>query len=156
MKTLILSIALIAFIFVSCDRSQAPTDPQTPSSPALKATQIKDVPLTVVLPNECCGELVSLTGTVHIVLRDNGMHINGTDITGTGLTSGYTYTGHNTAVHNEHENSGNGAANQSLVINVHMTNENGCSFSLKIHLHITIDANGDATAVIDSVETKCE
>lgn len=156
MKILILSIALFAFTFVSCDRSEAPTEPQTSSTTSLKATQIKDIPITVVLPNECCGEMVSLTGTAHIVLRDNGMHINGTDITGTGLSSGETYTGHNTAVHNEHSNSGNGAANQSLVISVHMTNENGCSFRLKIHVHITINANGEPTVVIDSVETKCD
>jgi hypothetical protein len=156
MKTLILSIALIAFTFVSCDRSQAPIEPQTSSAPTLKATQIKDVPLTVVLPNECCGELVSLTGTVHIVIRDNGFHINGTDITGTGLSSGETYTGHNTAVHNESGNSGNGATNESVVIHVHLSNENGCGFNVKIHAHITVNANGEATVVIDSIETKCD
>jgi hypothetical protein len=156
MKTLILSIALIAFMFVSCDNSQAPTQPQTSSSASLKATQIKDLPFTVTLPNECCGELVSLTGTVHMVIRDNGLHINGTDITGTGLSSGETYTGHNTAIHNEHDNSGNGAEVKARVIHVSMTNENGCSFTLMIHVHITFNANGEATAVIDSIETKCD
>jgi hypothetical protein len=156
MKTLILSIALIAFTFVSCDKSHAPTDPLTSSHALLKAEQVKDLPFTVVLPNECCGEMVSLTGTVHMVIRDNGVHINGTDITGTGLSSGETYTGHNTAVHNEHLNSGNGATNHSTVINVHMTNENGCSFTLKIHLEITVNANGETTAEIVSIETKCD
>jgi hypothetical protein len=37
-----------------------------------------------------------------------------------------------------------------------MTNENGCSFTVKIHLHMTVNTNGEVTAVIDSIETKCE
>jgi hypothetical protein len=156
MKTLILSIALIAFTFVSCDKSQAPTDPLTSSNALLKAEQITDLPINVVFYNECCDEYVSLSGTAHLVLRDNGRHFNVTDITGVGLSSGESYTGHNTAVHNEHGNEGNGAANESLVLQVHVTNENGCSFTLKIHLKITVNANGETTAEIGSIETKCD
>jgi hypothetical protein len=156
MKTLILSIALIALTLVSCDKSQAPTDPQTSSNPLLKAEQITDLPINVVFYNECCGEYVSLSGTAHLVLRDNGRHFNVTDITGTGLSSGESYTGHNTAVHNESGNGGNGAASQSFVLNVHATNENGCGFTLKIHLKTTVNANGETTAEVVSVETKCD
>jgi hypothetical protein len=156
MKALILSIALIACTFVSCDKSQAPTDPVTSSSPLLKAEQITDLPINVVFYNECCGENVSLSGTAHLVLRDNGRHFNVTDITGVGLSSGDSYTGHNTAVHNEHINGGNGAANESLIIHVHATNENGCGFTMKIHLTITVNANGETTAQVVSVETKCD
>jgi hypothetical protein len=156
MKSLTLSIALLAFTLVSCDNSQAPTEPHTSSNALLKATQIVDLPINVALYNECCEEYVSLSGTAHLVLRDNGRHFNVTDISGTGLSSGETYTGHNTAVHNEHFNSGNGATNQSLLIHVHVTNENGCGFTLMIHVSITVDANGELTAVVENVETKCD
>jgi hypothetical protein len=155
MKTLILSIALIAFTFVSCDKS-APTEPQASSNASLKATQVRDLPIEVKFYNECCDEVVLLSGIAHLVIRDNGVHFNVTDITGTGFSTGETYTGHNTAVHNEGGNSGNGATNHSAVIHVHVTNENGCGFSLKIHFHITINANGEPTAVIESIETKCD
>ena len=156
MKTLMLSIALISFTFMSCDKSEVPTEPQTSSNALLKATQFKDFPLTVTFFNECCNEFVKLSGTAHFVLRDNGRHFNVTDITGVGGSTGETYTGHNTAVHNESGNFGNGASNGSTVLHVHMTNENGCSFSLRIHIHFTVNANGEVTVQILSIGTKCD
>jgi hypothetical protein len=154
MKTLLLSLALIAFVFVSCDKSQAPTDPQTSGNTILKAEQGKDVTITVPFYNACCDEYVVLQGTAHIVSRDNGTHFNVTDISGVG-TLGNSYTGHNTAVHNTLDNTGNGASNSSTVLELNVTNDEGCSFKLKIHFHFTTDANGETTAVIESIETQC-
>src|SRR5438034_752215 len=101
MKTLLLSIALIAFTFVSCDKSQAPT--QNANTGFSKATVTKDLTFgpfcgaTVNCPNTT--ECICLTITEHIVVNDNGYHIEltysgyGADCI-TGAPTGTTYSGH--------------------------------------------------------------
>jgi hypothetical protein len=155
MKSLFLSIVLMAFMLVSCDNSQTPTEPQTSNNPLLKAEQVRDEPVNGVFYNECCDEFVEVSGIAHIVMRSNGGIFIVKELTGTG-SSGNTYTGHNTSVDPFHFNSGNGASNNGSVFTLAMSNDEGCSFRVMFHFHITFNANGEPTAVIDKIETQCE
>jgi hypothetical protein len=141
MKTLLLSIALMAFMFVSCDKSQAPTQSQAPGPPFSKAEVTKDYPLDYECGSLGCPgcECLCMTGTAHIVTNNNGTHIN-IQLTAYGVDcsthdpTGTTYSGTINA-----NITANAAANET--INVH-SNDGGCDFKL----HLTINSNGEITS----------
>jgi hypothetical protein len=146
-------LALLAFVFASCDSTQSPVDPAAPAS---KATVYKDVEIGGDFYNECCDELITLDGIGTVVVRDNGLHFKVSEMTGTGVGSGNIYTIHNTLTQNESFTSGNGAQTYTLTVSLNMINENGCSFKLKMTVHVTVNANGDVTSEVSHIETTCE
>jgi hypothetical protein len=144
MKTLILAIALIAFTFVSCSDSQAPTASQNMNSGYSKVINEKDVPISGCFScGECCA---CFEGTLHIVQHSDRVHYNG-KLTGvgvdceTGEPNGTTYSGsinQNVAFDEEVGTTGNAT--------IHMlSNDGGCD----IKVHITINANGEVTVAPD-------
>ena len=161
MKKLFVLMALLAFTAVSCDQSQAPTGAQ--NGPALKATQYKDIPISGFFWNECCGEYVEVSGMGHLVIRDNGSHIDMSGATGTGMAynaetntwepTGNAYTQRGGITQNV---SFKADGSFTLTLTTNMRNANGCSFKLKITIHISYNANGDATAIVEKVEMTCE
>jgi hypothetical protein len=146
MKTLILAIALIAFTFVSCSDSQAPTASQNTNSGFSKVVNERDVPLSGCIScDECC---VCFEGSFHIVQHSDGkLHING-KLTGVGvdcatgdpIVDGPTYSGMLNANVTPGENGVTG--NQTIHL---LSNDGGCD----IKLHITVNANGEVTVAPD-------
>jgi hypothetical protein len=146
MKTLILSIALIAFTFVSCSDTQAPTSSQNSGIASFdKALVLKELPFEACPFQPCpdCDECVCITGTFQIV--DNGNNFTlvakgegyGMDCV-TGEPTGTTYKWHDVI-----NVKANGAFNQSW----HVTsNDGGCDFKL----HVTVNSNGELT--VENVE----
>ena len=145
MKTLLLSIALMAFLFVSCDKSQAPTASQ--GTAMSKATVDREYDVDLGCGQFCadCPECICLTGRIQVVSNKNGIHVNytltgtGTDCT-TGVPTGTTYHGSLNA-----NISANGSLNETL--NIH-SNDGGCDFKL----HVTFNSNGEMT----SYHTTCD
>ena len=133
-----------------------------PGAPALQkntvSTQqpienVKDVPIDAVFFNPCCDEAVHVFGTAHILITKNVIHIGVSDVTGTGLESGYSYTGRGTSVEtNVHYSS---QFDGTLSFHQNLTNGDGCSFKLKLLLHVTSNANGDVTAEVENVRVSC-
>ena len=134
MKTLILSIALVAFTFVSCDQSQAPTQPKS-SSAMSKATVERDIPIDFGCFEMCPGCCVCLTGTIHEVTNANGTQ-EWCKITGygydctTGERNGTTYSGADS------EHFGGKVANFSTRVSSH---DGGCS----LRAHFVMNAKGE-------------
>jgi uncharacterized protein (DUF2345 family) len=104
--------------------------------------------------NSCCDETIEITGNAHIVLDPDGshFHLNFYNIIGAG-SNGNTY--HGGASESSHDNSGNGAENNSFTESFVMTSSNGCQFHVKITEHVTFNADGTGTAVVDSFDSEC-
>lgn len=113
-------------------------------------------------PEEDEGEWVVLEGAVHLLIQGKmtprahlGIHLNAQGISGVGQTTGLQYQG-------------NGAANLTInaddldpLIVTAVVNANLISHGpddnrkLKIRIHITINANGEITAVVKDIEAEC-
>ena len=142
MKSLILSLALIAFTFVSCSDSQAPTSSQNTGGAAYsKADVLKDLPFTFCPIQLCpdCSECACITGTFQVVQNGSGYTLvakgtgYGVDCE-TGEPTGTTYRWHD--VINQKFN--NGGYRQTL----HLTSSDG---GCDARIHITVNANGEVT-----------
>jgi len=137
MKTLILTIALIAFTFVACNDTQAPTASQNGNSGFSKVINERDQPISGCFScGECCA---CFEGTLHIVQHSDGrIHLNG-KVTGVGVDcttqepNGSTYSGsiNENVTFNGTTNTGNAT--------IHLLSKDGCD----IKIHITVNANGD-------------
>ena len=116
------------------------------------------LPVDAIRSNDCTGEQVQLSGTIHLVsqLQADGTvvgHFNYQGVTGAGLTSGTTFRA--TTVDNfilrppfptditsvrTFQLLGPGSGNNLLV---HITT------------HVTVNANGEVTATVDSLRMVC-
>ena len=133
-----------------------------PAAPALQRNtaaaqqpieNVRDVPIDAIFYNPCCDEDVHVFGTAHILITKNVIHIGVSDMTGTGLDSGYTYTGRGTSVEtNVHYSS---QTDGTLSFHQNLTNSDGCSFKVKLLLHVTSNAHGDVTADVENVRVFC-
>lgn len=111
----------------------------------------------------CDGQLVTLSGEIHIVTHvttdaNGGMHIvehsNYQNVSGTGQPVPLTYRGvssNNTIFNNSMPQSEFTVVDQVLLIS------EGSSDNLQIHvtMHFTINANGQTTAVVEEVRVEC-
>ena len=112
----------------------------------------KDIPIDGVFFNSCCDENVRVSGTAHILVNRNVIHIVVSDMTATGLESGYSYTGRGTSVENIVFYS---QAEGSFNFRLNLTNENGCGFMLKLLFHLTVNENGEVTSEVENVNVFC-
>ena len=123
------------------------------------AVQTRDLPIGGIFYNECCDEMVLVTGTAHLVFRNgefnfNNSHLDMKGATGTAMgESGNTYTqrGATTQNLNIFED-----GSYSVTFQVKMVNDDGCSFSIKITQRLTVNANGDVTAEVMNYSITCE
>jgi len=117
------------------------------------------VPVTVSTPtNPCNGLDITIVGMGHIVISEGqnknryreSYHVNailiGED------SDGNMYYGEATQIF--HLNTGT-SANQHYVFNLTMESETGPDFMIHVLLHITVNANGEVTAEIDTYEVEC-
>jgi hypothetical protein len=115
----------------------------------------QQIPLTLTVSDSCTGEDVDITGNLHVVVRvtaDNaggfhlGVNINSNDVHGVGEDSGIKYTGQANA--NGTLNLTNGATEGTLVLRLALESQgNASNLTVSLNAHITINANGDVTAV---------
>ncbi len=110
------------------------------------------------------GEVVFLSGDLHSLFHftddgAGGFHVtvenNPQGVSGTGLTSGDKYQG--TGVTREDFNSGPLPFNDTFVNNFRIIGE-GTGNNLLIHatFHITVNANGEVTAIVDNFMAECQ
>jgi hypothetical protein len=105
MKFILGSAVALTISLAACDKATTISDPgvvaRQPSADALVSqTNERDVPWSDVHQNPCTGDMVTVTGTAHIIFHSvlddsGGGHIStDTDVRGTGLgfPSGMTYT----------------------------------------------------------------
>ena len=146
-------------VFIAIVLAMFATNPAAPALqkntvPAQQAIEnVRDVPIDAVFYNPCCDEAVHVFGTAHILMTKNVIHLEVSDVTGTGLESGYSYIGRGTAVEtNVHYAS---QFDGTLIFHQNLINSDGCSFKMKLLLHVTSNANGDVTAEVENVRVSC-
>lgn len=161
------SIACLAVAVAACQETAtepALDGPATVLAAAAspQATQVFKDPVAVFVGIPCLGEVAQLEGVMHSSFHtsadaNGGFHakamFNPSGLTGT-TPSGLVYNG--TGNTQEHLNLTAGVT-QTFVNNFRMIGRAGAP-SLRIHqvFHITINANGDITALVDNVSATCD
>jgi hypothetical protein len=122
--------------------------------------QIEFVPCA----NGGAGELVLVEGTLHILttftINDNHVsgkiHFQPQGATGTGLVTGDTYRATGVTQEEFSDNLTNGQFEDTFINNFRIIGP-GPDNNLLVHqtVHITINANGDVTAVVDNTSVEC-
>ena len=144
-------IAIVLAMFAA--NLTVPASQKSPISTQQAVENVRDVPIDAVFYNPCCDEEVHVSGTAHILVTKNVIHIGVSDMTGTGLASGYSYTGRGTSVETNVFYSSQ--FDGTLSYHLNLTNNDGCSFKIKLLLHVTSNANGDVTAEVENVRVFC-
>jgi len=154
MKKFLLTVFFACFVILSNGKQVNLIGPNADLT-SVKLTDIfRNVPVEADFYNECCDEMVHVNGTAMFIFSDNVIRVVVKGLTGTGASTNYAYTSKGTSIENIIKPSD--PDNGTYVLNVNMSNENGCSFKLKMHFHLTTNANGDVTATVDKVEIQCE
>jgi hypothetical protein len=137
----------------------------TPSFAAVAQTSNLIVPIAITVGIPCAGEIVQLTGTLHLqnhlTLDDAGgahfkTHAQPQGISGDGLISGDKYQG--TGVTQEHDNFNAGGLPIALTfVNNFRIIGQGSGNNLLIHTtaHLTVNENGVVTANVSNASAEC-
>lgn len=133
---------------------------------ATTVTTNEQVPITVFAfvpcANDGAGELVVLTGTLHVLthvtIDDQGglhvkQHFQPQGLSGVGLTTGDTYRG--TGV-TQTEFNATAATEQTSINNFRIIGQ-GPDNNFLVHstFHVTVNANGEVTTVVDNFSAEC-
>jgi hypothetical protein len=127
------------------------------SAPLWAATSTK-IPLDSIRSNDCTGEQVELSGTIHLVSQQQSDgsvvgHFNYQNVSGVGLTSGTTYRASTVdTVRLEAPFPSDIHSVGSFRLIGQGTNDNLLVNAL---FHITVDANGEVRASIEDLDTQC-
>ena len=132
---------------------------------AASATAVtQQIPFDIVLaPEEACGEAIHLNGTLLAVFSSTessggnievGFHFNPQGITGVGLTSGATY--HATGVTRGTTTIRGDGISDTFVNSFKIIGEGSAQNFLETDVfHLTMNANGDVTAIVDRSTIRC-
>jgi hypothetical protein len=118
----------------------------------------RTIPLHFIRSNECGDEDVEITGVIHLVSHtqpDGSVmgHFNYQHVTGLGLTSGIQY--HVSAVDHLRLQAPFPSSIHS-VRTFHLIGEGpGDRLLVQAMLHVTVNANGEVTAYIEDLTTRC-
>ncbi|WP_437817699.1 hypothetical protein [Sorangium sp. So ce1078] len=123
------------------------------------------IPINIAVPNPCVPEFVVLTGDLHILLHINAnegggsnfvFHSNYQGIEGVGLTTGSQYRGVNTQTLKVELGSGGLPSVFTNVVDIRLIGQ-GQTENFVVHLtqHITVNENGEITAIVDNATTEC-
>jgi hypothetical protein len=124
---------------------------------ALEATST-DMPLHFLRSADCTGEIVEISGTLHMVnqLQADGSvigHFNYQDVSGVGLTSGAVYR---VAAVDHFRLSAPFPSSIASSSSFHLLSRGAESNLLvTVFYHITVNANGEVTASIDDLSVQC-
>lgn len=121
-----------------------------------EGAQIVELPVSGVFYNECCDEVVEVTGVARIVLRDgftlNNSHLTLKGATGTGSNGGsYTQKAASTQNISVQDN-----GSYTSVFQLKMVNDEGCSFTIHLVQKMQMDANGNVTVEFEKYSITCE
>lgn len=121
------------------------------------------LPLNQAVNNACTGELVLLSGELHLLITNQptgnglriGTHSQPAGATGTGTVSGATYHATGVTVQDFFVD-GPPPWDRTFVNNFYIIGE-GDAPNFRVHatIHITINANGETTADVMEVRTSC-
>jgi hypothetical protein len=131
---------------------------------ATTTTTNEEVPFTGSYFNQCNGDTVTFSGTMHVVntmTTDSSggthlkTHINYQDVTGTGVPSGVVYRVR--TVSNEVVNDNDGPQSTATVISTVKLISQGpaLNYFLRVVLHITVNANGETTSTKEEAGFEC-
>ena len=153
----------VSLLLVGCSMPLAPVPDAGPASQgwlaaSSAAATSRTMSLHFIRSNECTGEDVEITGTIHFVSktqRDGGIvgHFNYQNVRGIGLTSGTEYRV--SAVDHVH-------LSPPFPSSVHSVRSfrmiaPGSGDNLLVHalMHITVTANGDVSGSIERLSNRC-
>ena len=165
MKTFLLIALLLAVSACSQPATDLPTSTNMKNSVALQPNAPQSGTVQILLPvdtsvfNDCTGEFVDLLGTDHLIVHEtingNNANLNFSenfqDIIGTGETSGDSYSTTSTIHDHITAHKGQSISAQQKIVMTGPTTQ----LTVFLQLHITISANGDVTAFLDSFTTSC-
>ncbi len=148
---------LFALLFAACASTDAFAQAST-------TTTSENIPFTSSLFNQCNGDTVTFSGTLHVtntytVDASGGTHLkthsNYQDVTGTGAPSGINYNVR--TISNEVVNDADGAQSSATVISIVKLTAQGpaLDFYLRIVIHVTVNANGETTSQVQEVSIEC-
>ena len=127
------------------------------SAAALSATS-DQLPLYFLRSADCTGEVVEISGTIHVVNQtqaDGSVigHFNYQNVTGLGLTSGNTYR---VSAVDQVRLQAPFPSSITSVQSFHLISPGGESNLLvQVLYHITVNGNGEVTVAIDDLNTQC-
>jgi hypothetical protein len=160
-----LRTAQIGAVWLGCTTAWLPR--AAPVAAAETETTNTRIPIVVdeFVPcaNAGAGELVTLSGTLHVLqhttIDEAGgvhvtLHVQPAGVSGTGQTTGDRYRG--TGVTQQQFNTV-GASTQTLLNNFRIIGE-GPRNNLLVHhtFHVTVNANGEVTATVDNFNLECQ
>ena len=127
-------------------------------------TESVRIPIEFVEPNPCAGEGVAITGDLHflfhITVDPNAgthveVHFNPQGVMGTGLVTGATYQG--TGATHDSVNINGPPPSEFTSVNNFLLIGRGPNNNLLVHstTHVTINANGKVTAVVENARVEC-
>jgi hypothetical protein len=137
--------------------------PRTASAQASEFTDNQFVPFT--LTTFGCGDVIVLSGTLHVLTHVTidaaggiavKVHFQPQGATGVGLTTGATY--HGTGVTQQtFTDNGPGPQLEFTFINNFRMISSGTTPNFDVHqtIHITVNENGEVTAVVDNTSIEC-
>ena len=145
-------------LVTTSNSAPAATNQLQPNAPQSGTVQIS-IPVDTSIFNDCTGELVDLVGTdhllVHQTIQGNNVNVNFSenfkDIVGIGETSGDSYATTSTLHDHVTVHKGQSASAQQKIVMTGPTTQ----LTIFLQLHITISANGDVTAFLDSFSSTC-
>ena len=151
--------ALFALVFVALAGAGTEAFGQ-----AATTTTNENIPFTSSIFNQCNGDNVTFSGTLHVtnsLTTDAGggthlkTHTNYQDVTGTGVPSGITYNVR--TVSNEVVNDNDGPQYNATVISTVKLIAPGpvLDYFLRIVMRITVNANGETTTQVQEVNVEC-
>lgn len=127
-----------------------------------EVTQHQQVPFNTLLTDPCLGELVELSGTIHMLTSvtetGNGLrltsHSNPQGVSGTGLTSGAGYRA--VGVTRTTVFQAPGSVDLTFV-NVFAIIGSGPASNSRLHqnVHVTVNALGEITAEVENTHVSC-
>ena len=159
MKRSVLFSSLVLFFGILFSNFQ-----KAPAGAPINLTADLDLEVFVPCANNGAGEVVKLTGPLHILIVSN---INGQNITGvshfqpmgvqgTGQTTGMLYTATGITFDQFSGSLVNGLYTETFINNFRIIGQ-GPGNNLQIHqtFHVTFSANGDAVASVDNTSVDC-
>lgn len=153
----------VSLLLVGCSMPLAPVRDADPASQGWLASSSgaatsRTMSLHFIRSNECTGEDVEITGSIHFVSKtqpDGGIvgHFNYQHVTGTGLTSGTEYRV--SAVDQVHLSPPFPSSVHSVRSFRMIAPGPGNNLLVHVLMHITVTANGDVSASIERLTNRC-
>ena len=124
------------------------------------------IPIDDIFYNECTEEDVAFSGDLHLLVGGNitpsgmghlNIHINNQGVTGEGdiTHDSYQVVGAANLTINTDMYDGNPLVLNAVLHMQFVSQGSADNLRLSVHLHITVNANGDVTATLGEITTEC-